>query len=243
MADEAVITPDAEVNAPTVEGTTEQPAEVAEQTIEDLGIVDAKPESRFVDEHVFVAEKKARKAAEKAYKAAEIELEQLRSLISSDDSTQEEIDASVSEFSEKYDINPDFINDLDRRADKLLEKKLEAKLKEIDGAKKFDSAFDKAFATAIERGPEFQAIANPDVIKTLAQLPQNSRKTVSQLLEETYGNALTGKRTIETTTPGGGKDPEPLDIKRAEQDIEYYKQVMADPKKKAQYNAYMLTKG
>ena len=54
---------------------------------------------------------------------------------------------------------------------------------------------------------------------------------------------LLGKRTIETTQPGGGNDPEPLNIQRAEKDIEYFKQVMADPKKKAQYNEAMLKRG
>ena len=95
----------------------------------------------------------------------------------------------------------------------------------------------------MERAPEFKAIANPEVIKSLAILPQNAKKTLSQILEETYGNAITGKRTIETTSPGGGKEPEPLDIKRAEKDIEYFKEVMADPKKKAQYNEAMLKRG
>lgn len=239
MADEAVITPDAEVNAPETETTVETTQEVAnEQTIGDM-VEETQPEARVVDEHVFVAEKKARKAAERELKALKQSIEE--------GATQQEISDDIAEISDEYDIDPGFLQKLAQgikaQTERDLDAKYAAKLGEKDKKEKFDDAFAKAFDSAIERGPEFQAIANPDVIKTLARLPENSRKTVSQLLEETYGNALTGKRTIETTTPGGGKDPEPLDIKRAEQDIEYYKQVMADPKKKAQYNAYMLTKG
>lgn len=239
MADEAVITPDAEVNAPETETTVETTQEVAnEQTIGDM-VEETQPEARVVDEHVFVAEKKARKAAERELKALKQSIEE--------GATQQEISDDIAEISDEYDIDPGFLQKLAQgikaQTERDLDAKYASKLGEKEKKEKFDDAFAKAFNSAIERGPEFQAIANPDVIKTLARLPENSRKTVSQLLEETYGNALTGKRTIETTTPGGGKDPEPLDIKRAEQDIEYYKQVMADPKKKAQYNAYMLTKG
>ena len=239
MADEAVITPDAEVNAPQTETTVETTQEVAnEQTIGDM-VEETQPEARVVDEHVFVAEKKARKAAERELKALKQSIEE--------GATQQEISDDIAEISDEYDIDPGFLQKLAQGIKAQTERDLDAKyasrLGEKEKKEKFDDAFAKAFDSAIERGPEFQAIANPDVIKTLARLPENSRKTVSQLLEETYGNALTGKRTIETTTPGGGKDPEPLDISRAEKDIEYFKEVMADPKKKAQYNAYMLTKG
>lgn len=135
------------------------------------------------------------------------------------------------------------MNELKSTIENDLDAKYASKESAKEKADKFNDAFSKQYNTALERGPEFQAIANPDVIKTLATLPQNKNKTVSQLLEETYGNALTGKRTIETTQPGGGKDPEPLDIAKAEKDINYFNEVMADPKKKAQYNEQMLRKG
>jgi hypothetical protein len=40
-----------------------------------------------------------------------------------------------------------------------------------------------------------------------------------------------------------GRTLKPLDLKRAETDIEYFKEVMADPKKKAQYNKHMIENG
>lgn len=235
MTDEVTIAQDAEDIAPEVETTTEPTETVeAEQTIGDMA-GDTQPAPRVVDEKVFVAEKKARKAAERRLK----ELEQLIA----EGATTSEISDEISEFSEKYDIDPSFINDWESRIEKKLDAKYSSKLSEKEKADKFETKFSEAFTQALERGPEFKDIANVGVIKQLAQLPQNSHKTVSQLIEETYGNALTGKRTIETTQPGGGKDPEPLDLARAEKDIDYFNQVMADPKKKAKYNEYMLTKG
>jgi len=228
----------AEDNA-NVEITTEDTTKV-EDPQETIGEMTGEvPAPRVVDEHIFVAEKVARKKAEKELKALKRSIEE--------GASQQEISEDIEEISEEYDIDPVFLGKLvtsiKAKTEKDLEAKIESKFGDKDKTDKFDTAFANALKTALERGPEFQTIANPEVIKSLARLPQNSNKTVSQLLEETYGNALTGKRTIETTTPGGGKDPEPLDLKRAGVDIEYYKQVMADPKKKAQYNAHMLSQG
>lgn len=236
MTDEVINAQGAEDIATEVEETTEQPQEEVQQTIEEMLDV---PEKRVVDEHVFVAEKKARKAAEKELKA-------LKESIENGASAQDVYD-DISDISEEYDIDPQFLkkfaSTIKAQTERDLETKLSSKQSEKERIEKFDKNFETAFKQALERGPEFSSIANMEVIKQLARLPQNSRKTVSQLLEETYGNALTGKRTIETTQPAGGKDPEPLNFDKAQKDIDYFNQVMADPKKKAQYNELMLKKG
>lgn len=226
----------AEDNA-NVETTTEETTTENVDTQETIGEMTGEdPAPRVVDEHIFVAEKIARKKAEKELKALKKSIEA--------GATQQEISDDIEEISEEYDIDPVFltklVSSIKAKTEKDLEVKIESKLGDKDKTDKFETAFNKAFQVALERGPEFQAIANPEVIKTLAKLPQNSKKTVSQLLEETYGNALTGKRTIETTSPGGGKDPEPLDYDRATTDLEYYNKVMADPKLKEQYNKLMV---
>ncbi len=228
-------------NAPESE-VIDQAEVTAEETLQTIGEIseeiynEEQPSEKTVPEYAFVAQKKALIAAEKELKA-------LRESIQYQESSQHEQLTGVDAIAEKYNIDREFMNELKSTIENDLDAKYASKLSAKDKAEKFDDAFNKQYNTALERGPEFQSIANPDVIKTLATLPQNKNKTVSQLLEETYGNALTGKRTIETTQPGGGKDPEPLDISRAEKDIEYFKQVMADPKKKAQYNEHMFKKG
>lgn len=239
MPDEVIEDTQVGEDKPTVDETTAETTQEVD-TQETIGeMAGEEPAPRVVDEHIFVAEKKARKQAERELKALKKSIEE--------GATPQEISDNIADISEEYDIDPNFlsklVSNIKEETTREVEAKINSKFGDKDKADKFETAFSKAFSVALERGPEFQNIANPEIIKTLAKLPQNSKKTVSQLLEETYGNALTGKRTIETTTPGGGKDPEPLDLKRAEQDIEYYKQVMADPKKKAQYNAHMLSRG
>ena len=228
----------AEETAQPVEAPEEEAPEL-EQTIGELEGEDEAPQKHVVDQDVFVSEKKARKAAEK-------ELRELKRAIE-EGASQEEVDSAVEDIAEDFDVDPAFMQRLvataTAKAEAALDKKYADKMSAKEKAEKFDAAFDKQMKQALDRGPEFQSVANQEVIKALAKLPENKNKTVSQLLEETYGNALTGKRTVETTQPGGGKDPEPLDLKRAENDIEYFNEVMKDPKKKAQYNKHMLSKG
>lgn len=231
-------------NAPESEviDQAEETVEETQQTIGELSEEIYNEESeehaseKTVPEYAFVAQKKALIAAEKELKA-------LRESMQYQEATQYEQVTGVDAIADKYNIDREFMNELKSTIENDLDAKYASKESAKEKADKFNDAFSKQYNTALERGPEFQAIANPDVIKTLATLPQNKNKTVSQLLEETYGNALTGKRTIETTQPGGGKDPEPLDIAKAEKDINYFNEVMADPKKKAQYNEAMLKKG
>jgi hypothetical protein len=240
--EESIVTPPESEAIDQVETTTENPIEETQQTIGEISeeiSKDSTPSERMVPEHALAAANRAKKAAER-------ELQALRQAIENG-ATQQEIASDVDDIAREYDIDPGFMKKLVEtiklETEQALDAKYASKLSAKEKAEKFDDAFNKQFNIAIERGPEFQAIANVDVIKTLATLPQNKNKTVSQLLEETYGNALTGKRTIETTQPGGGKDPEPLDLRRAETDINYFQEVMADPKKKAQYNEQMLKKG
>ena len=88
----------------------------------------------------------------------------------------------------------------------------------------------------MEKMPDFKGLADPDVIKTLSLDPKNANKTLTQIVEDTYGNFLTGRRTVETTTPRGGKEPEKIDFARMTKDPSYYKEVMSDPDRKKEYN-------
>lgn len=244
MAEEAIVTPEVEVITPKTETTVETTPEITpevpvEKTISDM-IPEVEPEKpNLIPESVFLGEKKARKAAEK-------EVERLKAQIEGG-ASKETISDSIDAIAEKHDIDKDFLTELSStikaQTKAELEAELNAKSEGENKFKQFEDAFNKGLQTALERGPEFKDIVNTDVIKQLALLPQNSKKTISQLLEETYGNAIQGKRTIETTTPGGGKDPEPLDYDKAQNDINYFNEVMADPKRKAEYNEIMLKKG
>lgn len=241
MAEEVTTTPEVEVNTPETETTVETTPEVVEEkTISEM-VPETEPEKapNMIPESVFLGEKKARKEAEK-------EIKRLTQLIEGG-ASKEDISDSIAELAEEHDLDPKFLtkfaSTIKAQAEKELEEKFNSKFESKEKESKFEEAFNKAYQVAMDRAPEFASIANTEVLKALALLPQNAKKTLSQILEETYGNAIQGKRTIENTTPGGGKEPEPLDFEKASNDINYFNEIMKDPKKKEQYNAQMIKKG
>lgn len=155
-----------------------------------------------------------------------------------------DIGLDLDALAEEHDIDKGFltklVNTIKTQAEKSLDERIDKKLAPItakEKAEKIDKAFKTAFDGAIENMPEYKEVVNPEVIKTLSLDPKNANKTFTQLIEETYGNAITGKRTIETTKPGGGKEPTEVDFDKAAKDPEYFKEVMANPDLKKKYNA------
>jgi len=147
-------------------------------------------------------------------KALESELEELKKTKDADSTVSDtEKDPDVKELAEKL-----------------------AKIEESERAAKRDAKLSEKFAEALDEAPEFKDVANIDILKQMALLPQNKDKTIPQLLEEVYGNTITGRRTVETTTPRGGAADTKVDVERAQKDVEYRKQVFANPDLKKQYN-------
>lgn len=228
MENETIVPLDSEV-IETVETTTEETPETIGEMTETID----KPVEKTVPESVFVQQKKALQKAEK-------ELRQLKEQQLNNEPTSSSIEA----IADKYDIDRGFIAELSKtirdEATAEVESKISSKQAEINKQKKFAEAIQSAFNDVLETAPEYKNIANIEVIKQLALLPQNANKTVLQIVDDAYGNAIQGKRTIETTKPRGGGTSEPLDMKRADTDLEYYKEVMSDPDRKAKYNEYLL---
>jgi|15BtaG_2_1085339.scaffolds.fasta_scaffold00263_10 hypothetical protein len=166
--------------------------------------------------------------------------EEIRSL-KDDKDTKESVvgDLDLKDLSSKHDVSQEFLADFAQAIEGKAISKFEDRFKGIE-AKEAAAEFDKKFATlldnALEISPDYSDIINADVIKTLAQKPENQDKTVSKLIEETYGKAVTGRRSAETTTPGGGQEPQKLDLNKAQTDPAYFKEVMADPTLKKEYN-------
>jgi hypothetical protein len=240
--------PNNDINTPVAE-VVEIPATpetTVEQTIGD--VLDAEVQApaekpaNLVPESVFLSEKKARKEAEKMLKELKEKLSQ--------DTPKREVSSDIASIAKKYDVDPDFLEEvkgaINLQSKKEIEEELSLKFKPLEEEKrqaKIDKAFDEHYQKAMAAMPEFSNVVNANVIKSLSLLPQNANKTFSQLIEETYGNAITGRRTIQTTVAGGGKEPAPLDYHRANRDPAYFKEIMANPKLKEEYNYIMLRDG
>lgn len=136
-------------------------------------------------------------------------------------------------------ILEDSVDDGDDEDDQPEVKKLAQKLEKLEGDKRsadLNAVFEKHFQATLEKLPEYKDIANVEVIRQMAFNPANANKTYRQLLDEAYGNAVTGRRTIETTTPRGGAKDTAVDLARAKTDHDYRRQVLADPASRKQYN-------
>ena len=153
-----------------------------------------------------------------------------------------EVSADLAAIGEEFGVDPKFMQKLGA----AVKAQVSAAKAEVEGelgtlreekrGEQLDKAFRTHFDAAIEAMPEFKDIANADVIKTLSLDPKNANKTFSEIIEETYGGAIQGRRTIEPTVPRGGKEPEGIDYKRAATDTGYFNEIMADPVRKAAYN-------
>ena len=231
---------DTTTNEPEVkEVQPEAPTEQKEQTVAELNEQaepESKPETVGLDK--FLDEKKARKALEK-------EVATLREQIKQGGS-KEDLADGLAELAEEYpDVDPKFLSKLSKSLKDEAKKELDAKLKpleERERAEKLNTAFNKAYNEVIGRMPEYAGIVNPEVIKALTLDGRNSNKTLSQLIEDTYGNAITGRRSIETTTPAGGKEPEKVDKDRMTNDPKYYDEVMKNPTLKKEYNEDLINR-
>lgn len=214
-----------------------------EKTVEEINkeVVPEPKETVGLDK--YLTEKNARKAAETKVKQLEDSIKA--------GATKAEVTADIAAISAEYpDVDVNFLNKLANAIKTQVEKESDAKIEERvkpleakEKAKKIDEAFQQHFKIAMDAMPEFKDIVNAEVIKTLSLDPKNANKTFSQIIEDTYGSALTGKRTVDTTIPGGGKDTEPLDFAKARKDSSYFDVVMANPRLKKEYNERMLTEG
>lgn len=230
---EKEITQDGAVNPTNTENTVE--TKVEEKSIGEIINEPEVKEKPTVGLDKFLEVKREKKELEK-------KLEELVRA-KEEGATQSEVSEDLEALATEYNIDKSFLQkiakSIESRAEKSMEERINAKLEPItkrEREERVNTIFSKTFSETLESMPEYKGIANPDVIKALATNPANAKKTMSQILEEAYGNAITGRRTIERTIPGGGKEPTDVDFKRAQSDSEYFKQIMDNPNLKKKYN-------
>lgn len=233
MTDTEVITTP-EVVEKTPEDT--QPIQ-NEQTIGD--VLETKEEPKpTVGLDKFLEIKKENKQLAKA-------LKELESKIASGASS-DEVSDDLNDLAEEFDVDKTFLSKLEKKIESRIESKFESKLRPLAEEKKaerIDKLFNEHFTKTIDEMPEYANIVNPAVIKQLSLNPDNSKKTFAQLIEETYGGALGGKRTIESSKPTGRNEPEKLDFERARKDTNYFNEVLKNPELKREYNKAMTSRG
>ena len=168
----------------------------------------------------------------------ESRLKKLEESIENDDS-DDDIQGDIDDIADEFNVDKKFLKKLQKSFEAKYDEKVNSKLKPIEEkerAERFDTAFNSYFDKAIGKMPEIEGIVNRNAIKSLAKLPENSNKTLTQLIEDTYGNSFEGKRTIESSKVRGNTEPTEVDFAKARSNTEYFKEVMANPELKKKYN-------
>ena len=222
--------PDTTVNTDTTENAEKPLSEILQVKEEKDS---DKPEVDF---------KNLYKKERKDKRQLEARIKKLESLIE-DGASEDEISDDIDDLAEEFNVDKVFLKKLEKSVESKIASRLEesvnSKLKpleEKEKAQKFNDVFNTYYESALEKMPDFKGVVNKDIIKQLALNPVNANKTISKIIEETYSNALGGRRTIETNTPRGGAVPNEVDFDKARKDPEYFKEVLADPELKRKYN-------
>lgn len=226
---------------PEAKGETPAEGEKAQQTIAEVLEPEAKVEKPKAPETVgldkYLKEKDKRKALEN-------ELAELRQK-HQDGATDKEVSDDINEIAEEYDIDPKFLTGIVKAVETRVRSEYDEKLKPLTEEKERTrqaTAFQTSFETALANVPEYKNVVDMETIRQLSMLRDssgklvNGTKTIEQLIEQTYANALGGKRTFETTTPRGGQEPAEIDFAKAQKNTEYFKEIMANPTLKRKYN-------
>lgn len=235
------IKPQENGTAPADKSPETVPAEKKEPTMAEIQNGEGAPKGETkptVGLDKYMGERTKRQELEK-------EVERLKGVIDGGKGSQETIADDIEALTKEYeDVDPTFLNRLvgilENRAEKKFQGKFDEAVKPLQESaqeKAISEAFNTHFDRAMQAMPEYKNVVDPNVIKTLSLDPDNEDKTFSELIEETYGKFVTGKKTMEDKTqPGGGKEPESVDFAKARKDPEYFKMIMANPRLKAEYN-------
>lgn len=233
MTEEVITTPSPEVKEDTTveEAVTEEPKLGEMLQHEELPKEEPKKETVGLDKFLDI---------KKQNKELKRKLEQLQSDSEDGSDVSEDIDS----IAEEFNIDKSFLKKLEKsilsKRDKELDEKLSERLKPIEQAEKnkeVSNRFENVYTQTLERMPEYSNVINKDVVKSLAMLKENSMLSLPQLIEKIYGQSISGKKTIETTIPRGGKEPQEIDFSLAKKDTNYFAEIMANPELKKKYNA------
>ena len=193
-----------------------------------------------VPREVFVNEKKSRKKYEKEVKELNQEIDRLRK--GSTSMSDSQVDDKVKSLSEKYpEVDPTFFSDMKTlltgdSSSQELKKEIE-ELKMERQREAAETKFNKLFDKALGSMPEYGEVVNKNVIKSLAFDPSNSKKTVSQIIEEAYGKTVDLPGTLERSGGSSRKEDGPSFMNPTEKD---YEMINSNPDLKQKHTSHVL---
>ena len=241
MTDEVKVAPAVESKEPATAPAEAAPAEtkVEDVTVGEIIKPEERKEPKMVPEAALLEYKKEAKELGK-------ELKEIKKMME-DGASQKEVSGDVKSIADEFGLTESAVEKLIRKVGETTkaeyDKEIEAKLKPLQDKERSENVsktFNEHFDKLMESMPEYKSIASREVIKSLSLDPNNANKTFAKILEESYGHLVSGKKTLEKTQARGGNSDAPIDFNRAKKDMEYYKELMASPETKAEYNKGLM---
>ena len=231
-----VVAADTEPTIAEVAGKEAEAPEPKEATVGEALATEKKDER--VPLSTYLESKNSNKALQKQLKELQQSIEK--------GSSSREVNTDIKALADKHGVDSDFLDEFAAAVREQNTKEMESKLapfQQKEQAAKIDETFNTHFTRAMERMPELSGVVNKDVIKTLSLAVENSDKTFTQLIEDTYGNTVQGRRSIDSASNRAGKnDSLDVDVVKAKKDPAYFAEVMANPTLKAKYNKDLMSR-
>ncbi len=191
----------------------------------------------------YMEEKRARRDAEAQAETLQAEISKLKVAGMSGNMPITEVNEQLRKLAEEHNVDETFLTKLVstvRTATKSeikeeLEKDYNPKLAKLEQERKLEQAekkFDAIFSKSLKDMPEYDGVVNKEVIKALAFNPANGKKTLPQIIEEAYGSAIQGRKSIESSHPSREAET-PNIVNPTKEDWE---KIEADPKAKEDWS-------
>jgi AraC-like DNA-binding protein len=157
----------------------------------------------------YMEEKRARRDIESQVETLQEEITKLKTNTATGAINLTTVNDEIRRLAQEHNVDESFLTSLVSTVRKTtkeeirgeMEKDFSPKISQIERERAIEKAerkFEEAYSKALAENPEFNGIVNKDVIKTLAFSQQNSKKTLSEIIDDTYGSAVQGKKSIET---------------------------------------------
>lgn len=149
--------------------------------------------------------------------------------------TPSNLDDIAESVAEKFDTDPEFVKEILAQSNGLIEQKFRTEIDQLKGKDKAkeielkkNQLFDGLYEKLLTKNPELKDLVNKDFIKREALNPENSKKTLPEIVKEIYGGAMETKKMSFDGYRPSKEVQEPDNLLNA--DLETQKEIASNPK-------------